>query len=96
MQQYLIIARDGNDIEALERRMKARPSHFEGARELKSRDQFVIGGAILDDNGKMIGSMMVVQFETEDDLLNWMRNEPYINGNVWQDIEVKPFKIAEV
>jgi uncharacterized protein YciI len=96
MQQYIIIARDGNDTEALERRIKARPSHFESARELKSHDQFVIGGAILDDNGKMIGSMMIVQFETEDDLLNWMRNEPYINGNVWQDIEVKPFKVAEV
>jgi uncharacterized protein len=96
MQQYLIIARDGMDTEALERRMKARPSHFEGARQLKLHGQFIIGGAILDDNGKMNGSMMVVQFETEDDLLDWMRNEPYINENVWQSIEVKPFKIAEV
>jgi uncharacterized protein YciI len=96
MLQYLIIARDGTDTEALDRRMKSRPSHFEGARELKDHNRFVIGGAILDDAGKMIGSMMVVQFETEDDLLYWMRHEPYITGNVWQSIEVKPFKVAEV
>jgi uncharacterized protein len=44
----------------------------------------------------MIGSMMVVQFETEDDLLYWMKNEPYITGNVWHSIEVKPFKVADI
>ncbi|MDP4264012.1 MAG: YciI family protein [Bacteroidota bacterium] len=96
MQQYLIIARDGNDTEAFERRMKARTSHFEVARQLKLHGQFVMGGAILDDHGKMTGSVMVVQFEREDDLLDWMRAEPYINEDVWQSIEVKPFRIAEV
>jgi uncharacterized protein YciI len=96
MQQYLIIARDGSDPEALERRMKARSSHFEGARELKLHGQFIIAGAILDDSGKTNGSMMLVQFESEDDLLDWMRNEPYINGNVWESIEVKPFKVADI
>lgn len=96
MPQYLIIARDGTDAKASERRMNVRPAHFEMARQLKADNNFIIGGAILDDNGQMIGSMMVVQFETEDELVRWMRNEPYINGNVWQSIEVKPFRVAEV
>jgi uncharacterized protein len=96
MLQYLILAHDGTDTEAQERRMKVRPLHFETARELKHHNRFITGGAILDDNGKMIGSMMVVQFETEDDLLYWMKNEPYITGNVWHSIEVKPFKVADI
>lgn len=96
MPQYLIIANDGTDAEAPERRVKARPAHFETAKQLKANKNFVIGGAILDDNGKMIGSMMVVEFENEDKLLLWMQNEPYINGNVWQHIEVKPFRVADV
>jgi uncharacterized protein YciI len=96
MMQYLVIARDGIDTEALDRRMKTRPSHFEMARELKKHNRFIMGGAILNDEGKMTGSMMVVQFETEDELLHWMKNEPYINGNVWQKIEVTPFKVADV
>lgn len=96
MPQYLIIARDGTDAKASERRMNVRPAHFETAKQLKADDNFIIGGAILDDNGLMIGSMMVVQFETEDDLVQWMRNEPYINGNVWQSIEVRPFRVADV
>jgi hypothetical protein len=96
MRQYLIIARDGTDAGAMERRRQVRPSHFDTARQLKANNNFVIGGAILDDEGKMTGSMMVVQFETEDDLLLWMRNEPNVNGNVWQSIEVKPFRVADV
>jgi uncharacterized protein len=96
MPQYLIIARDGTDGDASERRMNVRPAHFDGARQLKSTNNFIIGGAILDDNGKMTGSMMVVQFDSEDELLLWMKHEPYITGNVWQNIEVKSFKVADV
>lgn len=96
MYQYLIIAYDGTDDQASERRKKVRPEHFESAKQLKKNNNFIIGGAILDDNGKMTGSMMVVQFETEDELLKWMSHEPYITGNVWQNIEVKPFKVADV
>lgn len=96
MLQYLIIAYDGTDTNAADRRMKVRPSHFDNARDLRRQNQFVTGGAILDDQGRMIGSMMVMQFETEDDLLHWMRHEPYITGDVWQNIEVKPFRLADV
>ena len=96
MQQYIIIARDGTDEGAQARRMNSRPEHFETARKLKAGKNFVIGGAILNDEGKMAGSMMIVQFETEDDLLLWMQREPYIVGNVWQNIEVRLFKVAEV
>jgi uncharacterized protein len=96
MQQYLVIAHDGTDAEALGRRMNVRSDHFATAKELKANNNFIIGGAILDDKGKMTGSMMVVQFETEDDLALWMQREPYINGDVWRNIEVKPFKIADV
>lgn len=96
MQQYIIIAYDGTDSGATERRMSVRPEHFKTARELKANNNFVIGGAMLDENGKMNGSMMIVQFETVEQLRQWMENEPYINGKVWQQVEVKPFKVAVV
>ena len=68
MQQYLVYAWDGTDQQALERRMKARPAHFENSRRIKATGNFVLGGAMLNDEGKMIGSTMVVQFETKDQL----------------------------
>ena len=82
MLQYLITAWDGTDEEALDRRMKARPAHFDGARVLKANDNFIAGGAMLDEQGKMIGSTMIVQFESKEGLDNWLKIEPYITGKV--------------
>jgi len=96
MQQYLITALDGTDAAARDRRMATRPTHFVRARELKASGNFITGGAILNDEGEMIGSMMVMQFDTEQALREWMDTEPYITGNVWQKIEVRPFKVADV
>ena len=96
MKQYVIIARDGNDPDALQRRMEARPGHLAGATALKANNQYVIGGAILNEAGQMEGSVMVLQFETEADFKHWYSNEPYILSGVWKTIEVKPFRVANV
>lgn len=96
MQQYVIIAHDGTDENALERRMNIRPFHLDGAKKLKENGNFVVGGAMLDDNGKMIGSVMIVQFETEADLRHWEATEPYIVDGVWAKYEIKPFRVANV
>lgn len=96
MQQYIIYAWDGTDEEAPDRRMNSRPAHFEGARKLKANGNFIIGGAILDGKGAMIGSMMVVQFASPEELEQWMQTEPYITGRVWKKTEVHPFRVAGV
>src|SRR5688572_25208272 len=94
--QYLIIAQDGKDDEALNRRKEVRPLHLAGAKKLKEQGNFVIGGAMLDDHSNMRGSIMIVQFETQADFQNWYDNEPYITQGVWKMIEVKQFRVAEV
>ena len=76
--------------------MNVRPAHFENARKLKANGNFITGGAMLNDEGKMIGSMMVVQFETKEQLQQWLDTEPYITGKVWEKMDIRPFKIAEV
>lgn len=96
MYQYVIIAHDGNDAEAPERRKKVRPLHLEGARKLKALNQLVSGGAILNLKGEMCGSVMIVQFDTEEAFRQWYAQEPYITQGVWKVIEVKPFKVADL
>ncbi|MDI9871480.1 YciI family protein [Flectobacillus roseus] len=96
MQQYVIYAYDGTDAQALERRMAARPHHLVVVKQLKANGNFIIGGAILNEAGNMIGSTMLVQFDTEDALYNWYNNDPYVTMKVWEKVEIKPFKIAEV
>ena len=96
MNQYLISALDFTDENALERRMKARPQHLETMKMLKTSGNYVLGGAILNDQGQMIGSSIIVQFETDQQVSAWLAEEPYLLMKVWEKADVKLFKVAEV
>jgi len=96
MDQYLVTAYDYTDDGALKRRMDVRPHHLDGARELKAKGNFIVGGAILDDEGKMMGSIMILQFEDEEQLEAWKQSEVYITQKVWESVDIKPFRVAEV
>jgi uncharacterized protein YciI len=96
MDQYLITAYDYTDTGALQRRMNVRPHHLDAAKEMKENGNYVLGGAILNDEGHMIGSVMILQFETEEELAAWQQNEPYITQKIWETVDVKPFRVATV
>ncbi|MFD0792188.1 YciI family protein [Mucilaginibacter litoreus] len=96
MDQYLITAYDYTDEGAFERRMNVRPHHLDGAKDLKAKGNYVLGGAMLDEEGKMIGSVMILQFESEEQLEAWKQSEPYITQKIWETVDVKPFKVAAV
>jgi uncharacterized protein YciI len=96
MNQYLITAYDYTDADAFQRRMNVRPHHLDGAKELKETGNYVLGGAMLNDEGKMIGSVMVLQFENEEELKAWQQREPYITQKIWETIDIKPFRVANV
>ncbi len=93
---YVIHAYDSTDEAAMQRRLTARPLHFDRARKLKADGNFVLGGALLDPEGQMIGSMMLVDFDDETQLKAWLDTDPYVTGRVWEKIDVKPFRMAEV
>ena len=96
MNQYLITGYDYTDEGALERRMAVRPHHLDNAKLYKGKGNYITGGAILDDNGKMIGSAMVLQFENEEELEAWKKGEPYITQKIWETVDVKPFRLATI
>lgn len=96
MQQYLIHAYDYTDAQALERRMAVRPAHFETVKKLKESGNFILGGAILDSEGKMIGSNAIFQFDSREELDAYLAIEPYVVGKVWERITIHPFKVANV
>lgn len=94
MNQYLITGYDYTDEGALERRLNTRPHHLDSLRDLKARGIYIIGGAMLNDEGKMIGSTMIMQFENEEQLEAWKQAEPYLTQGVWESVDIKPFKVA--
>ena len=96
MNQYLITAYDFTDTEALKRRMDVRPHHLDNTRQLKLQGNFVFAGAMLNDEGNMVGSTMVLQFESEEELQAWNQAEPYITQGVWETVDIKPIKVANI
>jgi len=94
--QFLLTAYDGTDPEALERRLKVREEHLQKISILKKSGEFLFGGAILNDSGKMIGSMIVYEFPDRESLNTRLKDEPYMNGEVWEKIEIQPFRLARI
>jgi len=94
--QFLLIAYDGSDPGAFDRRMKVRPEHLEKIADLKKSGEFLLGGAILDDDGKMIGSMIVYEFPDRSALEKKLEEEPYLTNGVWKKIEIRPYKLAKI
>ena len=93
---FVIHAYDYTDNQALERRLAARANHLDRVRELKTNGHFVIGGALLGSENQMIGSMIVVDFADEVQMRQWLENDPYVTGQVWETIDIKPFRKADV
>lgn len=94
--QFILIAYDGIDEGALERRMKVRTEHLEKITNVKKAGHYICGGAILDNSGKMIGSMILYDVENRAELDNLLLNEPYICNKVWENIEIRPFRAAKI
>jgi len=94
--QFILTAYDGTDPFALERRMKVREEHLAKVGVLKKKGVVLFGGAILDDEGKMIGSAIVYEVTDRQALDEWLKDEPYIFGGVWEKIEIKPFRLAKI
>lgn len=91
---FVVIAYDGTDEGALARRMKAREAHLAGAKKMKDDGTMLMGGAMLDDAGKMIGSLMIVNYPDHAGVDAWLKSDPYTTGDVWRKVDVHPYRIA--
>ncbi len=92
--QFIVIAYDGTDDGALDRRLAAREAHLKLGDKMLADGQMLYAGAILDDEGKMIGSTIVCDFPSRKELDAWLEIEPYITGPVWKNIEIRLFRVG--
>ena len=88
--QFVLTAYDGPDM--LEKRMEVRPRHLENMS--KVRGKVICAGGLLDGEGKMKGSVLIMDFATEEMLDEYLAGEPYITENVWEKITVEPMNVV--
>ena len=88
--QYMIKALDGEN--KLAKRMEVRPRHLEGMEKLRSH--IICAGGLLDNEGKMKGSVLILDFPSRDDLDSYLASEPYVVEQVWEKIEIETINIV--
>ena len=88
--QYIITAYDGENM--LEKRMEVRPRHLENMTRVKGK--VLCAGGILDEEGTMKGSMLVIDFAEKADLDDYLQNEPYIKEKVWEKVHVENMNVV--
>ena len=88
--QFIIKAYDGAGM--LDKRMEIRPRHLEGIERIK--EHVICAGGLLDDEGKMKGSVLIMEYENREQLDEYLANEPYVQENVWQKIEVERMNVV--
>ena len=90
MEQFVVRAYDGKGM--LEKRLEVRPRHLESIERI--RKHVVCAGGLLDDEGKMKGSFIVMEFECRQELDEYLANEPYVLEHVWEKIDVERMNVV--
>ena len=92
--QFIVIARDFKDAECIHRRLAVRPDHLAHAAESFEAGKIVMGGALVDEEGKMNGSVMVVDLPSKQAADQFICGDAYVMGRVWEKWEISEFKMA--
>ena len=88
--QFVITAYDGAG--KLDKRMEVRPRHLEGMARIA--EHVLCAGGLLDENGKMKGSVLVMEFQDRAELDAYLAQEPYVVEQVWERIEVERMNVV--
>lgn len=89
----LFIATCLDKAHSLETRLENRPAHLAYLNGLGGRVK--IGGAILaPDHQTPLGSMIIFQGESENDVLALLAEDPYAKAGLFESVTVKPWRPA--
>lgn len=88
--QFVITAYDGAGM--LAKRMEVRPLHLEGMERLK--EHLIAAGGMLDDEGKLKGSVLILEFQSREEVDDYLVNEIYVKEQVWEKITVERMNVV--
>lgn len=92
MKLYSVYRRDRTDGRADEIRAETRPAHREYMDRFKDRVR--AGGPLLDENGKSCGGLLLIEAETEAEVREIVKNDPFETAGLSGLIEVLEFRWA--
>lgn len=95
MAYFVIYAEDKPGT--LQQRLEARPSHLERLQQLNTASRLLVAGPCplshdTDAEPGFSGSVVIAQFESQQDAQAWADQDPYIEAGVYNKVTVKPYK----
>ena len=90
--QFIIKALDGKNM--LEKRLAVRSRHLENLSTVKRN--IICAGGLLDDEGRMKGSVLIMDFENRELLDEYLSSEPYLSEHVWETVEIDRMNVVIV
>jgi uncharacterized protein YciI len=91
---YAVLAYDGEDAEAPARRMAARDRHLQVLTQWAGDGRLAFGTPLLANDGRALGSFMVLDVPNEAGLRDYLAAEPFNHSGVWTRVTSFPFRIA--
>lgn len=89
----------GKDVDGSgEKRQAARPAHLKRLEALKEDGRLILAGPFpavdCNDPGEagFSGSLIVAEFDSIESARQWADSDPYVQGGVYERVEVKPFR----
>ncbi len=92
---YVIHASDRED--SLEARKAARPAHFERVQALVDQGRLLVAGPMPNIDSQdpgpagYSGSTIIAEFDSLEDARQWAGTDPYVEANVYEYVDVRPF-----
>ena len=57
-------------------------------------EHVICAGSLLDENGKMVGSVLIMEFADRSQLDAYLHSEPYLTENVWEKVDIDPMNVV--
>jgi uncharacterized protein YciI len=96
MKHFLVMAHDAHEPNTQAKRAAAREAHLAGIQELLGAGSFLFGGALLNDDDEIAGSVLVMRFPDRGTFDEWLANDPYMTTGVWGEVDVRPCRPAAI
>ncbi|WP_022693757.1 YciI family protein [Ponticaulis koreensis] len=91
MALFHVIALDKPD--ALDLRLENRAAHLEWAKAAGETVRMA-GPLLADDGESFIGSVFLIEAESEEALKAFQAEDPYVKAGLFQTVDIRPFKLV--
>lgn len=72
-------------------RAENRPAHRARLRAHDHPLQVVVGGPLMSDDGSMVGTLLIVDAATREEVEAFVSGDPYATAGLYERVDIRPF-----